>query len=153
MSPDEIFDYPPEMDGLKGMQFFSKVNPEAYTVRGTVLGKPKPQQPPTPDPRNALPKEAALTGDSIAGIEDELVKPQVADSLERIDDSLRLTTDSLAVSPSGVGIPETIDEPDAADTPADAPDSPVEESGADLRDELCLLPDRISLNGGKEVAA
>ena len=153
MSPDEIFDYPPEMDGLKGMQFFSKVNPEAYTVRGTVLGKPKPQQPPTPDPRNALRKGAALTGDSIAGIEDELVKPQVADSLERIDDSLRLTTDSLAVSPSGVGIPETIDEPDAADTPADAPDSPVEESGVDLRDELCLLPDRISLNGGKEVAA
>lgn len=48
MSPDEIFDYPPEMSDLPGLQFFSRVSPEAYTVRGTMLGKPKPQEPQTP---------------------------------------------------------------------------------------------------------
>ncbi|MCM1138914.1 MAG: hypothetical protein NC221_04045 [Duncaniella sp.] len=50
MSPDEIFDYPPEMDDLTSLQIFSKVRPDAYTIRGSATGRevPKPKEPDLP---------------------------------------------------------------------------------------------------------
>ena len=78
MAPDEVFDYPPEMADLKSQQLFGKMRPDAYTVRGTATGRPKPQTPQTP-----VPQRPAVTepGDSLA------LKP----------DSTMLTPDSLSL--------------------------------------------------------
>ncbi len=50
MAPDEVFDYPPEMDDLKKLQIFGKIRPDAYSIRGTATGRatPEPQVPQTP---------------------------------------------------------------------------------------------------------
>ncbi len=50
MAPDEVFDYPTEMEDLKKLQMFGKIRPDAYTIRGTATGRavPTPQVPETP---------------------------------------------------------------------------------------------------------
>lgn len=51
MSPDEVFDYPPEMEELKKQQLFGKIRPDAYTIRGTATGRavPTPLTPSLPE--------------------------------------------------------------------------------------------------------
>ncbi len=77
MAPDEVFDYPPEMEDLKKQQMFGKIRPDAYTIRGTATGRavPTPQVPETPagNPEifQAIPLDSAgmspqpVTSDSI----------------------------------------------------------------------------------------
>lgn len=102
MSPDEIFEYPPEMADLSSQQFFSNVKPEAYKVRGLMLGKPKPQQPQTP---LAMP---AAMADSLNAVEPAANEVIMADSLRTVSDTLGLHTDSLTVAPGGLDVPEVV---------------------------------------------
>ena len=102
MSPDEIFEYPPEMDGLSSQQFFSNVKPEAYKVRGLMLGKPKPQQPQTPLP-------ATLGRMDMPGeIMPDSQEAELTDSLRVVSDSLGVHTDSILVAPGGIDVPEVV---------------------------------------------
>lgn len=50
MSPAEIFDYPPEMDNLLANPIIARPRPDYKTVRGTVTGRPKPQNIPADTP-------------------------------------------------------------------------------------------------------
>lgn len=119
MSPDEIFDYPAEMDGLSSMQLFKKVSgPEAYKIRGQVLGKPKPQEPKAP---LALP-------------EGRLSKEAFADSLMFSGDSIGLLPDSLGVKP--LEIPVDIPEVVEPATPVEIPENET----PDNNDNPAIMP-------------
>lgn len=88
MAPDEVFDYPPEMEDLKKQQMFGKIRPDAYTIRGTATGRavPTPQVPETPvgNPEifQAIPLDSAgmspqpVTSDSIMHLPTDNSLPQ-----------------------------------------------------------------------------
>lgn len=107
------------MDDLKSMQFFGKVRSDAYTVRGMVTGRPKPQEPQTP-----VPSPKALTGtllsDSLSRNILSLDSVQT-DSLRVLSDTLGLSTDSLSVTPAGLDIPETDTDGGGEETPSESP--------------------------------
>lgn len=48
LAPDEVFDYPPEMEQLKTQQALGPVRPDAFKTRATATGRPKPLMPQTP---------------------------------------------------------------------------------------------------------
>ena len=69
MAPDEVFDYPPEMAELKSQKLFGKIRPDAYTIRGTATGRPKPLIPINPNPvkpehTSEIPVADSLTSDT-----------------------------------------------------------------------------------------
>ena len=53
--------------------------------------------------------------------------------------------------PETVDEPEAVEEPEAVDEPAGDPTSPEGDDGTAVRDEFCMLPDRIGIPDGKEV--
>jgi len=67
MAPDEVFDYPAEMADLKSQQLFGALRPDAYTVRGTVTGRPKAQTPQTPDASAPTGRKVPPMADKAAG--------------------------------------------------------------------------------------
>lgn len=67
MAPDEVFDYPAEMADLKSQQLFGALRPDAYTVRGTVTGRPKAQTPQTPDAGTPAGHKVPPMADKAAG--------------------------------------------------------------------------------------
>lgn len=148
MSPDEIFDYPPEMDDLKSMQFFGKVRPDAYTVRGMATGHPKPQEPQTPHPaaislpdslsadtlrRSLLPTDRALT--------DSLGRSLLTDSLRAISDTIGVATDSLSITTNALDVPE-LDPADPPGTPAKTPNTPTETPAGSPAQTPAELPEK-----------
>lgn len=75
MSPDEVFDYPAEMSDLKSQQLFGPVRPDAYKVRGSATGRPRPQTPQTPQLQQQAPGELPVGGATLPPREaSELVK-------------------------------------------------------------------------------
>lgn len=113
MSPDEVFDYPPEMAELSSLQLFKKVSPTAYSIRGTMLGKPKPQEPQTPVPLKAASTVAGQPSENSLPVAVDSVLQAIPDSLPAATDSLRIQadslgveTDSVSVNPAGLDVPE-----------------------------------------------
>lgn len=89
MSPDEVFDYPPEMDDLKSSKLFGKMRPDAYTVRGTATGRPKTPKPLTPQ----LPDiRRATASDSLLRLNGNITDKLRPDSSIVLSDSLKQTT-------------------------------------------------------------
>lgn len=113
MSPDEVFDYPPEMAELSSLQLFKKVSPTAYSIRGTMLGKPKPQELQTPVPLKAASTVAGQPSENSLPVAVDSVLQAIPDSLPAATDSLRIQadslgveTDSVSVNPAGLDVPE-----------------------------------------------
>lgn len=48
LSPDEIFEYPPEMETLKSQQLLGPLSPEAYKMRGSLPDEARPLTPELP---------------------------------------------------------------------------------------------------------
>lgn len=131
MSPDEVFDYPPEMDDLKSMQIFSKVRPDAFTIRGSATGRevPKPAVPDTPP--SAQPLSPAAVADSLShSLPVDSMRPDASllDSLSRtlpqIDSLGNVPTDSVA-SPAVAAPQQNPDAKEQQGAPAE-PASPQE---------------------------
>lgn len=129
MAPDEVFDYPPEMADLKSQQLFGKMRPDAYTVRGTATGRPKPQTPQTPVPQRPT---ATEPGDSLA------LKP----------DSTMLTPDSLSLDSLGnhLVIPDKIEGTDtgAGTDTTTVPDNSPENEAEDKHTETPIIKEEES---------
>ncbi len=79
MSPDEVFDYPPEMDDLKKQNVFGKISPGALTARGLMTGKPKPPAPVAPPPPPGQEAEPETDADGIIPDEQNGTEPQETD--------------------------------------------------------------------------
>lgn len=120
MAPDEVFDYPPEMDDLKKQQLFGKIRPDAYTIRGTATGRavPTPQVPETPV---GIPEFQAVPVDTTLTVNPALA----ADSLNVIADSLGAAVDSFVTPVDSVG--ESGDSP-IHQRPAAAPLPPASDN-------------------------
>ncbi|MDE5650573.1 MAG: hypothetical protein K2I35_06140, partial [Duncaniella sp.] len=115
MAPDEVFDYPPEMEDLKKQQMFGKIRPDAYTIRGTATGRavPTPQVPETPagNPEifQAIPLDSAgmspqpVTSDSIMHLPTDNSLPQpetdVTDDADDREAPLRPDAQTPPVTP------------------------------------------------------
>lgn len=129
MAPDEVFDYPPEMDDLKKQQLFGKVRPDAYTIRGTATGRavPTPQVPETPV---GIPEFQPVQLDSTA-----TASPTMAiDSLLPSMDSLTVAADSmLRRRPGNAPLPPEHDNSDNPETP-DSSDSPASPDNSETPD-------------------
>lgn len=76
LSPDDVFDYPPEMAQLDLQQLLGKMRKDALTVRGRAMGRPKPLVPPAPAPM-ALP-ETPETPETSEGFD----TPETSDGFE-----------------------------------------------------------------------
>lgn len=116
MAPAEVFDYPAEMADLKAQKLMGKIRPDAYTVRGTATGRPRPLEP----ERTAL--SATLPADSLPA---DSLSP--ASSLQ-LPDSLGISVpvtlpDSIEI-PEPVALPDSIEIPEPADQPE--PSAPVD---------------------------
>lgn len=85
MSPAEVFDYPPEMDNLLANPILARPRPDYKTVRGTVTGRPRPQNIPSEEvsgpklsdivessPVTDLPEDTSADGDVILQNEEEV---------------------------------------------------------------------------------
>ncbi|MDE6484131.1 MAG: hypothetical protein K2L14_01900, partial [Duncaniella sp.] len=66
MSPAEVFDYPPEMDNLLANPILARPRPDYKTVRGTVTGRPKPQNIPL-DSQSSLPENEFVESAPVTG--------------------------------------------------------------------------------------
>ncbi len=141
MAPDEVFDYPPEMDDLRTMQIFSKVRPDAYIVRGSATGRevPTPQVPDTPPSAPALTPAAISDSLGTAASKLDSLKQVLPDSaLNFIDsipvpdikrlkseaDSLNLSIQGAKDNPEAQNAAQGADLPDTSDSPEDPQDAP-----------------------------
>ena len=124
MAPAEVFDYPAEMADLKAQKLMGKIRPDAYTVRGTATGRPRPLEPERTAlsatlPADSLPADSLQPGSSI-GLPDSLGIPEpvaLPDSIE-IPEPADQPEPSAPVDPA----PETPDVPEAPSAPT--PDAP-----------------------------
>ncbi len=101
------------MAELSSLQLFKKVSPTAYSIRGTMLGKPKPQEPQTPVPLKAASTVAGQPSENSLPMAVDSVLQAIPDSLPAATDSLRIQadslgveTDSVSVNPAGLDVPE-----------------------------------------------
>lgn len=111
MSPDEVFDYPPEMADLERQNLLGRMSAGALTMRGQALGKPAPQLP-VSLPEGVVPSEIPADGSAVSAADPDAADP---DEHEEIADE----------TPE----PETVTSPDNGDNPAvsDEPAEPDEE--------------------------
>lgn len=127
MAPAEVFDYPAEMADLKAQKLMGKIRPDAYTVRGTATGRPRPLEPERTAlsatlPADSLPADSLQPGSSI-GLPDSLGIPEpvaLPDSIE-IPEPADQPEPSAPVDPAPEA-PETPDVPEAPSAPT--PDAP-----------------------------
>ena len=116
MAPAEVFDYPAEMADLKAQKLMGKIRPDAYTVRGTATGRPRPLEPERTAlsatlPADSLPADSLQPGSSI-GLPDSLGIPEPV-----------ARPDSIEI-PEPVALPDSIEIPKPADQPE--PSAPVD---------------------------
>lgn len=136
MAPAEVFDYPAEMADLKAQKLMGKIRPDAYTVRGTATGRPRPLEPertaaPVALPADSLPSDSLSPGSRIE-LPDSLgisVPVTLPDSIEipepvALPDSIEIPEPSGQPEP-GAPLDPSPEAPDLPESPAaPAPDAP-----------------------------
>lgn len=103
MAPAEVFDYPVEMADLKAQKLMGKIRPDAYTVRGTATGRPRPLEPERTAAPVALPADS-LPSDSLSP------SPRI-----ELPDSLGIS--EPVTLPDSIEIPEPVALPDSIEIP------------------------------------
>lgn len=80
MSPDEVFDYPPEMEQLLANPVLGRPRPDYKTVRGTALGRPKITTPPKPaevtTPEETL-VDTPVENPEVNNVEEEVIQDEI----------------------------------------------------------------------------
>ena len=127
MAPAEVFDYPAEMADLKAQKLMGKIRPDAYTVRGTATGRPRPLEPertaaPVALPADSLPSDS-LPSDSLSpGSRIELPDSLGISAPVTLPDSIEIP-EPVAL-PDSIEIPEPTDQPEPAAPLDPAPEVP-----------------------------
>lgn len=95
MSPDDVFNYPPEMETLKSQNILGKMRKDALTVRGRATGRPKPPTLPASNNSSSSPTSSTsstsstsptspTSPDSIPPILPDSIPPILPDSIPPI---------------------------------------------------------------------
>ena len=117
MAPAEVFDYPAEMADLKAQQLMGRIRPDAYKIRGTATGRPKPLEPDLPEPTAPVHPADSLSTDSIT-VPDSIALPDSIPAPVELPDSLAVPQpDFIPATPEEPETPEEPDYPDQPNTP------------------------------------
>ena len=154
MSPDEVFDYPSEMDDLVKQNILGRMSKDALTMRGQATGKPAPKlpvmEPSVPALTDMLPEPTSsdsIPADSVPA--DSLMFPDSIPADITLPDSIAIPVQH----PDSIARQGTVtDTPEETDTPASRQDDPESASSDGPEKETPIIKEDPITNNeeGKE---